>query len=102
MASATTYSVSVPVHHSFSLTMDANPTTGYQWELSNPVDSRYLALLSNQYVAPSPAGRIGQSGHQVLTFQSLKAGITSIALKYCRPWDDSDCGNFAFYVVTIA
>jgi inhibitor of cysteine peptidase len=101
MTISTTYALRVPVEHTFPITLDANPTTGYQWELSNPVDSRFIVLLSNQYIAPSLTGRLGQGGHQVLTFQSLQKGVTSISLKYCRPWDTSDCPTFAFYTVTI-
>jgi len=100
MADSTTRSMSVSAGHSFALTLDANPTTGYQWFLSNPPDRRFLALLSNEYVPPS-AARIGQGGHQVLTFHALQPGMTSIALKYCRPWDHLDCGSFSFTIVRI-
>jgi inhibitor of cysteine peptidase len=87
MTPASTYAISVPVRHIFTLTLDANPTTAYQWVLSNPLDPRYLRFVSSEYAPPSLPSRIGQSGHQIWTFRAIQAGMTSIALKYCRPWD---------------
>lgn len=100
MFSSTTSSLRVPVGHTFPILLAANPSTGYKWELSTPLDPRFLVLLSNQYVNPL-SERVGQSGHQVFTFQSLHTGMTSISLKYCRPWDAGDCAAFAFYTVEI-
>lgn len=101
MIPSTTSPLRVAAGHTFPLTLAANPTTGYQWELSTPVDPRFLILLSNQYVAPTPSDRVGQGSHQVFTFRALQAGMTSISLKYCRPWDASDCAAFAFYMMEI-
>ncbi|MGG1661441.1 protease inhibitor I42 family protein [Brevibacillus sp. NRS-1366] len=101
MANISTYAIRTAAGHSFSLSLDANPSNGYQWGLSNPLDSRYLELISSHYAPLSAPSRIGQGGHQIFTFHPLRAGMTSIAFKYCRPWDDSDCGQFTFYVVTI-
>lgn len=102
MADSTTHSIRVMSGHSFALTFDANPTTGYQWYLSNPLDSRYLSLVSNEFVPPPSPSRVGQSGHQVVTFHALRPGMTTIAMKYCRPWDEGDCATFAFTIVQIA
>ncbi|WP_301169106.1 protease inhibitor I42 family protein [Brevibacillus nitrificans] len=102
MVDSTTRSLHVLAGHAFVLTLDANPTTGYQWMLSNPLDGRFLTLLSNEYIPPSSSGLIGQGGHQQLTFQPLRPGMTSIALKYCRPWDDGDCAHFSFTIVQIS
>jgi inhibitor of cysteine peptidase len=86
---------------SFTISLDSNPSTGYQWVFANPPDPRYVALLSNEYIPPPAPARIGQSGKQVWRFQALRRGKTTISLKYCHPWDESDCAN-AFYVsVTI-
>ncbi|MFD2371274.1 protease inhibitor I42 family protein [Brevibacillus sp. GCM10020057] len=100
VADSTTRSMRVTSGQTFTLTMDANPTTGYQWFLSNPLDGRFLKLISNDYLPPA-APRAGQGGHQVLTFHALQPGMTSIALKYCRPWENADCVHFLFAIVTI-
>ncbi|QRG65519.1 protease inhibitor I42 family protein [Brevibacillus choshinensis] len=102
MADSTTHSIRAAAGHSFALTFPANPTTGYQWFFSNPLDQRFLTLVSNEYIPPASPSRIGQSGHQVLTFHAHLPGMTSIAMKYCRPWDDTDCGTFSFTIVQIS
>nr|WP_217444740.1 protease inhibitor I42 family protein [Brevibacillus sp. HB1.2] len=96
-----TYTLQVQEGHLFTITLVANPSTGYQWDLSNPVDARFLSLHANHFVPPPSPARIGQEGHQVMSFQALRRGMTSISMKYCRPWDSGDCGEFVFYVVTI-
>lgn len=96
-----TYTLHVQEGHLFTITLAANPSTGYQWDLSNPVDARFLALHANHFVPPPSPGCIGQEGHQVMSFQALRRGMTSISVKYCRPWDSGDCGEFVFYVVAI-
>ncbi|MFS0553026.1 protease inhibitor I42 family protein [Brevibacillus sp. 179-C9.3 HS] len=101
MVRTSTYTIQVTAGHLFTITLEANPSTGYQWGLSNPLDARFLSLHSNEFVPPSSPSRIGQGGHQVLSFQALRRGMTSISMKYCRPWDRGDCGEFVFYVVTI-
>ncbi|MFP3391042.1 protease inhibitor I42 family protein [Brevibacillus sp. SIMBA_040] len=102
MPNVSTSSIHVSPGHSFSLSLEANPSTGYQWLLSNPLDANFLEFVSTHYTPASPLPRIGQSGQQIFTFQPLRTGVTSIALKYCRPWDVSDCANVHFYAVTIA
>ncbi|BAH44481.1 MULTISPECIES: protease inhibitor I42 family protein [Brevibacillus] len=101
MVKTSTYTLQVQEGHLFTITLVANPSTGYQWDLSNPVDARFLSLHANHFVPPSSPARIGQEGHQVMSFQALRRGMTSISVKYCRPWDNGECGEFVFYVVTI-
>jgi len=101
MPNVSTSSIHVSLGHSFSLSLEANPSTGYQWLLSNPLDAKFLELVSTHYIPASPSPRIGQSGQQIFTFQPLRTAVTSIALMYCRPWDESDCANVHFYTVTI-
>ncbi|WP_400162952.1 protease inhibitor I42 family protein [Brevibacillus sp. TJ4] len=63
MASTAIHAVTVRAGQIFSLSLESNPSTGYQWELSNPLDPRYLGLLSRAYSPPAPL------------FASDKAGI---------------------------
>nr|WP_244191586.1 protease inhibitor I42 family protein [Brevibacillus fortis] len=58
-------------------------------------------MHANHFVPPPSPARIGQQGHQEMSFLALQQGMTSISLKYCRPWDNGDCGEFVFYVVRI-
>ncbi|WP_261376116.1 protease inhibitor I42 family protein [Brevibacillus brevis] len=58
----TTYTLQVQEGHLFTITLVANPTTGYQWDLSNPVDARFLSLHANHFVPPPSPARIGKEG----------------------------------------
>lgn len=75
----------------FSISLPANPTTGYHWVV-NTYDKHYLNTPTEQYVASAPA-RIGSGGNTVFTFEK-KAGLhypknTKMTFSYQRPWDPS-------------
>ncbi|WP_400162951.1 hypothetical protein ACAF76_008575 [Brevibacillus sp. TJ4] len=38
----------------------------------------------------------------MFTLYAIQQGMTSVSLKYCRPWDANDCPNFLFYMITIS
>ncbi|HBZ80480.1 MULTISPECIES: protease inhibitor I42 family protein [unclassified Brevibacillus] len=101
MALSSTFTLQVQSGHVFPIALEANPTTGYQWTLSNPVDERFLVFQSTEFVPPAQAARIGQGGHQRFAFRAINRGVTTLSFKYCRPWDQSDCASFVFYIVTI-
>jgi inhibitor of cysteine peptidase len=78
----------VRVGQAFALTLESNRTTGYQWELAEPLNGAILKLANSEYKAPGTT-RVGTGGHEVWTFQSVGKGKTKIALKYVRPWEKS-------------
>lgn len=101
MVKTSTYTLQVQEGHLFTITLVANPSTGYQWDLSNPVDPRFLSLHASHFVPPPSPARFGQEGHQVMSFQALRRGMTSISLKYCRPWDSGDAGSLCFMLLRL-
>lgn len=68
---------------SFTITLRANMSTGYQWQLTK-IDETMLQLVNSEY-KPYATKRLGADGKQLWTFKALKAGETSIAFKYVRP-----------------
>jgi inhibitor of cysteine peptidase len=78
--------IRVKVNKEFSIILDTNPTTGYQWQLANPLDEKILKLTSSDYKAPKTK-RVGAGGKEVWTFKALAAGQTTISFKYVRPWE---------------
>ena len=70
----------------FSITLDSNPTTGYQWELAKPVASTCIALVTNEFVRPK-SKLTGAPGKEVWKFKALSPGEAEIELQYVRPWD---------------
>jgi inhibitor of cysteine peptidase len=71
----------------FSLTLDSNPTTGYQWELAEALDESVLRLMGQVYT-PSGTNLAGAGGKENWTFYAAGKGTTEISLKYTRPWEE--------------
>jgi len=68
------------------LTLDANPTTGYQWELVD-LDTAVLENTDYQYVPDdAPAGSAGTGGHDVWEFTVRGTGAALLRLEYKQPW----------------
>ena len=78
--------VEVKVGQEFNITLDSNPSTGYQWQLAKQLNGSILVLIGAQYI-PSERGRIGAGGTEVWTFKAVKSGTAEISLEYVRPWE---------------
>ena len=71
----------------FTVSLESNQTTGYNWELAQPLDTNFVKLISTDYVAPTDSA-LGAPGKEVWQFQALKVGNTAIVLEYDRPWEN--------------
>jgi inhibitor of cysteine peptidase len=71
----------------FRIVLDANPTTGFTWQLSSPLDDTLVTLVGNTYDAPATPGRVGGGGKQTWAFKAMRRGQTAIGLLYARPWE---------------
>jgi inhibitor of cysteine peptidase len=69
-----------------TITLDANPTTGFQWQLAQPLDEKVLKLVTHAFQRPATSG-VGAGGTDVWTFKAIGAGSTAIVLEYRRPWE---------------
>jgi predicted secreted protein len=78
--------VELTVGQPLNLTLAANPTTGYQWQLAAPVDQNVLKFTSSRHSGPQSA-MPGAGGQQILGFTAAGQGKTTISLKYVRPWE---------------
>jgi len=86
------------------ITLESNPTTGFRWELLEPIDVSLLVLVESRYEPSTNAdiGLIGAGGVEVWTFETLATGETTISVEYSRPWDDGEITTETFEVtVTI-
>lgn len=70
----------------FTITLDSNPTTGYQWQLGKPLDENIVKLVSSKYKGPVTS-KPGAGGEEGWTFRAEGTGKAEIALKYVRPWE---------------
>ncbi|MDX1837102.1 protease inhibitor I42 family protein [Legionella taurinensis] len=76
----------------FKVTLQANPTTGYQWTVQN-YDQTLFKLMSSQYVAPQTK-LIGAGGQMVFTF-AVNEGValpesSTMTFRYARPWEPKE------------
>lgn len=73
----------------FTVTLPANPTTGFQWTVLS-YDNRLFSFTKSKYIAPQ-ASRIGAGGTMVFTFTKVKADhypeSSEIQFKYARAWE---------------
>jgi inhibitor of cysteine peptidase len=70
----------------FAISVYANPSTGYEWQLAKPLDTQFLQLSGTEYLTEDTT-LIGAGCEQQWTFKALKPGSTNISLQYLRSWE---------------
>ena len=70
----------------FAIELDANATTGYQWQLAKPLNKSVIELLSTEYRV-SETGLVGAGGKEIWKFRAVDQGKTMISMKYVRSWE---------------
>ena len=95
--------ISVAINQEFTITLSANPTTGYSWQAS--YDETMVELVESKYEIPEmekhervKQGIVGSGGVEIFRFKALKAGKTKIALAYKRPWAEENLYQKVFTV----
>ena len=71
---------------SFTITLEANKTTGYEWQFAKPLDESIVQLISLDYLIDKTE-LMGAGGKQIWVLKALKAGKTVIYFKYVRSWE---------------
>lgn len=78
-------SVSLHVGDTLQITLEGNPTTGYQWEVASVDESVLKASGEPQYTPTSAA--LGSGGVYIFSFKALDAGKTTLELVYHRTFE---------------
>ncbi len=68
------------------VTLEANPTTGYTWEVAEPLDEQVLRQAGEPEFKPE-SDLAGAGGVQILRFDAVNVGQTTLKLAYHRPWE---------------
>ncbi len=66
--------------------LEANPTTGYMWEIAASVNEGVLRQI-DKYRYVQKSGLIGGGGIQIYRFEGLKKGRAKLVFEYRRPWE---------------
>ena len=71
----------------FTIELDANPTTGYLWDMR--LKAGKATLISQQYTSSAPAGSlvIGGGGVETFVFRAEETGTIELQAEYSRPWE---------------
>ena len=88
--------LSVNAGNSFTVTLCANPTTGFQWESAVITDPSVLTETNHQFFGPEDENLVGAAGRDVWTFKALKKGTSNISIAYSRPWEGGEKGEWTF------
>ena len=88
--------VEVSLKEEIEISLDANPTTGYTWSISE-IDTNFTKQISEvQYKANS--NLIGSPGKQTFRFQTIASGKTALKLIYHRPWEKEVIPSDTFFI----
>jgi predicted secreted protein len=90
--------ITVNVGDKFKIGLKSNPTTGYQWQLAEPLNN--IELVSSKYIPPN-TNLVGAGGKEIWLFKAIKAGKTYISFKYVRPWESKQPEIQKIYVIEI-
>jgi inhibitor of cysteine peptidase len=78
--------VEVKVGGLIVITLDGNPSTGYNWEAKDLDTTMFEQVGDSTFISSNP-GSVGSGGTLTLTFKALKAGTATLTLVYHRPWE---------------
>ncbi len=78
-------SIELQVGQVLAFTLDANPSTGYSWEMTK-IDQKILQQIGEAEFTPDST-LPGAGGQQVFRFKAVSAGQTALNLIYHRTWE---------------
>jgi inhibitor of cysteine peptidase len=79
----------------FTISLPANPTTGYEWK---PDYDYYLLELAKTEFEKGPSEAIGAGGTSVFVFNPIRPGKTTIAFVYKQSWENIVADTRTYYV----
>jgi inhibitor of cysteine peptidase len=92
-------SVTVGVGDTVVVSLEANPTTGYEWQFTA---GDTFTIEKSEYVPdPNPDELVGKGGTQVVTLKVTEAGESDLTGTYGRSWETPAPGAGPDVTVTI-
>ena len=79
--------IALAVGETATIRLEANPTTGYQWEPASAPDESVIRVVSDRYEAEATEV-VGSGGTQEIVIEGTGAGTTTFELRYVRPWEE--------------
>jgi inhibitor of cysteine peptidase len=89
------------VGKTFTIALDANATTGYNWSQTTK-DTGVVAFVDNAYLAEARDPQVvGGGGTDTFTFKAVGKGTTTISFAYARPWESVPPAKTRTITVTV-
>ena len=86
----------------FNIVLEANPTTGYHWEIVGELDQSVVEFVKTEYTSTSDPNLVGGGGLDVWIFRAVSAGEVQITLGYYPPSNDPvDPQQMTTFIVTV-
>jgi len=76
----------VPLGKVITISLEANPTTGFSWKLVSISDKSILEFVRKEF-SPVKVKIVGAGGVEKWSFKTLKSGQAVIVLEYSRVWE---------------
>lgn len=82
------------------LTLPSNPTTGYQWTVTQEPE---LFEISSEYAENKQENdAVGVGGSEVFVLTPIKDGQTEVCFSYLRPWEEGDPDSVLRYTLKVS
>lgn len=93
--------VTLPAAADFTVRLESNATTGYQWQL-DALDQAVVLNTSHDYIGPA-VPMPGAGGTEEWNFVTQAVGTTTLQMSYRRPWEpDAPPASTFELTVTVA
>lgn len=76
--------ISVPLSSEFLVNLDANPSTGFAWEVLS-IDSSRINFIEKSFFADDSLP--GSGGREQIKFKAIHVGNSPVKLGYLRSWE---------------
>ncbi len=70
----------------FTISLQSNHTTGFQWRLAAPLNKKIIQKVNSVYKPDESGGpdKVGAGGVEIWTFRAVSKGSADIMMKYAR------------------
>lgn len=94
--------IELEVGQQLELELEANATTGYQWEISEEPAAAVVVPLGSDYEGGGGNGAPGTGGAEVWTFEAAGPGTTEMQMRYHFPGRPEEQGAIYEFTIEVA
>ena len=77
--------IKVKLNHSFIISLESNPSTGFEWLAK--YDSKKINLKKPKKFVLDTGQLVGGSGNELFEFEAIRVSETEIEMIYKRSWE---------------